>query len=680
MIDYTGQKLGNYQLVKLLGRGGFADVYLGEHVYLQTTAAIKVVQAQLTDEALEKFLVEARTIARLSHPNIVPVLEFGIENTTPFLVMSYAPYGSLRQRHPRGSLLAPLTIVSYVEQVATALQYAHDRQVIHCDVKPENMLLGQHETLMLSDFGIAISAQYRQDASSPAGIVGTATYMAPEQFYGKPSPASDQYALGIVVYEWFGGVPPFNGNSTEIATQHIQVPPPPLREKIPTLAPAIEHVIMQAIAKDPQARFTSMRDFARALKAACASTSSLLAGPRIISLPSSPHVRSDTSLRLSSSDFPADGYISHTVAIPFTAPPVPQSPNAAPSSFAQGSQQGWQSLSRRTVIGGLLGLTAAGTLTALGAAMLWHPASQPRAISPSKPRHLPTPTATPNISATAQAIINAASTKPAVTTSGPNTLDLFIRGGDNALWHKHYDGSWHDWEALGSLVNDPAAVSMSVGRFDLFARGADNTLQHKWFDGTWHDWETLGGTLTADPAVTSSSAGRLDVLARSVDNGIWYNYFDGTWHDWGSLGGVSLSAPCVTCSNFAVTRDGYESGGGIRIDGFVRGTDNALWYKWFDGTWHDWVPLGGSFTSDPAVTSWGTGRLDVFVRGSDNTLQHIWYDGTLHSWESLGGALTSSPAVVSWGSGRIDVFARDMNNILQHKWYEGAWSDWEVFK
>ncbi|HYL43726.1 MAG TPA: hypothetical protein VEU97_10100, partial [Ktedonobacteraceae bacterium] len=166
----------------------------------------------------------------------------------------------------------------------------------------------------------------------------------------------------------------------------------------------------------------------------------------------------------------------------------------------------------------------------------------------------------------------------------------------------------------------------------------------------------------------------------SVDNGIWYNYFDGSWHEWEALGGVSLSAPCVTCSNFGLTRDGYDNGGGIRVDGFVRGTDNALWYKWFDGTWHDWVSLGGSFTSDPAVTSWGPGRLDVFVRGSDNTLQHIWYDGTLHSWESLGGALSSSPAVASWGSGRIDVFARDMNNILQHKWYEGAWSDWEVFK
>ena len=103
-----------------LGQGGFADVYLGEHIYLQTPAAIKVLQMRLTDEALGKFLAEARTIARFSHPNIVSVLEFGIENATPFLVMSYAPYGSLRERHPRGSLLQATMIVSYVEQIATA--------------------------------------------------------------------------------------------------------------------------------------------------------------------------------------------------------------------------------------------------------------------------------------------------------------------------------------------------------------------------------------------------------------------------------------------------------------------------------------------------------------------------------------------------------------------------------
>ncbi|HEY6410527.1 MAG TPA: serine/threonine-protein kinase, partial [Ktedonobacteraceae bacterium] len=330
MVEYVGQKLGNYQLVRLLGRGGFADVYLGEHIYLQTPAAIKVLQVRLTDEALEKFLVEARTVARFSHPNIVSVLEFGIENATPFLVMSYAQYGSLRERHPRGSLLPETTIVSYVEQVAAALQYAHERQVIHCDVKPENMLLGQNEVLMLSDFGIAISLQSihgvpsgaSDDSLNSSSIVGTFTYMAPEQLQGRPTIASDQYALAAVVYEWLCGTPPFHGTAAEIATQHLHTPVPPLRGKVPSHYTEVELVVTRALAKDPRARFASIRDFASALRAASAASTSLLLGPGINFQPSSQYAHSDASLRLSSADFPEDGYISHTVAVPLPGAPV----------------------------------------------------------------------------------------------------------------------------------------------------------------------------------------------------------------------------------------------------------------------------------------------------------------------------------------------------------------------
>lgn len=668
MVEYIGQKLGNYRLVRLLGRGGFADVYLGEHIYLQTPAAIKVLQMQLTDEALEKFLAEARTIARFSHPNIVSVLEFGIENATPFLVMSYAPYGSLRERHPRGSLLPAAMIVSYVEQVTTALQYAHDRQVIHCDVKPENMLLGQNEVLMLSDFGIAISLQKIHGASSinlpnTSSIVGTFTYMAPEQLHGRPTTASDQYALATVVYEWLCGMPPFNGTAMEIATQHAHVPVPPLRERVSSLPVNVEQVVMQALAKDPQARYVSIRDFARALKTASVSSSHLLSGPRSLSLPSLPRTNADSSLRLSSADFPEDGYISHTVAVPFPGTPVASS---APPSYLAEPLPGVRHVSRRRVIAGLLGLTGVGLVTVLGAERLLNPLFQlGTGIHPKKPKA--EAIATPNISATAMALINAAETRPAVTSLGMNSLDLFIRDGNNALWHKRYDGAWHGWESLGSSQGDPAVASWGSGRLDLFVRGATSALLHKWYDGAWHDWETLGGALTSDPAVTSSAPGQIDILARGIANSIWYNHFDGGIHDWQWQGGVSLSAPAVTSSNPG------------QVDVFVCGSDNALWYRWFDGNWHDWTSLGGAFVPDPTVTSWGQGRLDVFVRGSDNTLQHTWYDGDWHDWESLGGTLTSSPAAVSWGSNRIDIFARSTNNTLVHKWFDGDWSDWEVF-
>ncbi len=264
MTDFTGMQLGNYRVVRLLGQGGFADVYLGEHVYLKTFAAIKVVQTRMTGEDMDTFLREAQMVSSLVHPNIVRVLEFGREGTTPFLVMDYAPHGTLRQRHPRGSRLAPTAIVPYVRQVAAALQYAHDRRLIHRDVKPENMLIGANNEVLLSDFGIALLAQSSRYQSTQ-DVVGTAAYMAPEQFEGRPVPASDQYALGVVVYEWLTGERPFHGSFAEIASQHM-LAVPALREKAPGVSPVTEEVVRTALAKDPQNRFLRVEAFANAFE------------------------------------------------------------------------------------------------------------------------------------------------------------------------------------------------------------------------------------------------------------------------------------------------------------------------------------------------------------------------------------------------------------------------------
>src|SRR5215469_11853372 len=220
MTDHVGQRFGNYRLLRQLGKGGFADVYLGEHVYLKTQAAIKVLQIQLAGENTEFFLKEARTIAHLEHPHIVRVLDFGVEDNLPFLVMSYAPNGSMRSRYPPGTILPLEDIVSYVNQIARALQYAHEEKLIHRDVKPENLLLGRNNDILLSDFGIALVAQ-SASYQSTQGIVGTVAYMAPEQIQGKSRPASDQYSLGVVIYEWLSGRRPFYGAFTELCTQHI---------------------------------------------------------------------------------------------------------------------------------------------------------------------------------------------------------------------------------------------------------------------------------------------------------------------------------------------------------------------------------------------------------------------------------------------------------------------------
>lgn len=269
MAEYTqygvGQQIGNYSLIQLLGRGGFADVYLGEHIYLKTQAAIKILRVQLSESSTEDFLQEARTIAKLEHPNIVRVFECGItDDRTPFLVMTYAPNGSLRQRHARGACLTLEQVLSYVQQISAALYYAHQQKLIHRDVKPENMLIGPNDQILLSDFGLALLAQSTSTQSTKE-MAGTLPYMPPEQLQGKPRFASDQYALAISTYEWLCGERPFNGTFMEVVSQQVLSSPPPLCERVHDLPPAVEAVIFRALAKDPVDRFENILQFAQAL-------------------------------------------------------------------------------------------------------------------------------------------------------------------------------------------------------------------------------------------------------------------------------------------------------------------------------------------------------------------------------------------------------------------------------
>jgi eukaryotic-like serine/threonine-protein kinase len=265
MSALVGQQWGSYRLVRLLGRGGFAEVYLGEHVHLKTQAAVKILHTHLFDEGAEAFLREAQVIAQLTHPHIVRVLDFDLQEQCPFLVLEYAPNGSLRQQHPLGEPIPLEQVLSYVKQVAEVLQYAHEQHLIHRDVKPANMLLGRQNEVLLGDFGIVTMAH--STASQQTDVAtGTIVYMAPEQIEGHPCPASDQYSLAIVAYQWLTGVPPFQGSNMEIVARHLAVPPPPLRDKVPGLPEAVEEVILTALAKKPDERFVSVQAFASALE------------------------------------------------------------------------------------------------------------------------------------------------------------------------------------------------------------------------------------------------------------------------------------------------------------------------------------------------------------------------------------------------------------------------------
>lgn len=311
MNNLSGRQFGNYRLLRLLGQGGFADTYLAEQIYVHTQAAVKIVQTQFGQGDQESFFNEARMIAHLNHPNIVRLIDFGVSDSrnTPYLIMEYAPNGTLRQRHPRGEIVPIERVVQYVRNIAAALQYAHSQKVIHRDVKPENMLIAANQEILLADFGIAVVQSSR--VQSLNNVAGTVSYMAPEQIQGHAVPASDQYALAVVVYEWLCGAPLFTGSYAEIAAQHTYATPQPLRQRVATISAEVEQVVLTALSKDPQRRFKSVEAFANAFTQASKAESG----------------RQQVSLMDSQADIPtmrgvySDPYISPQPAVPA---PLPQ--------------------------------------------------------------------------------------------------------------------------------------------------------------------------------------------------------------------------------------------------------------------------------------------------------------------------------------------------------------------
>ncbi len=294
MIERAEQRLGNYRLMQLLGKGAFSEVYLGEHLYLSTPAAIKILRSWVESPTLDDFLTEARNISHLVHPHIIRVFDFGMEAEAPYLVMDYAPYGNLRDLHPPGSVVPLPIIVSYVQALASALQHAHDQHLVHRDLKPENVLLGPKHEVLLSDFGLALLTSDNELLQVKERF-GTLAYMAPEQICGRPCPASDQYALAVMVYRWLSGQLPFQGSTAHLTNQHLHRVPASLREWHPEIPPAVEQVVFKALSKEPSQRYVDILSFATAFEEACQSASSL---PTLLSLPAIPTEAGESRGRL----------------------------------------------------------------------------------------------------------------------------------------------------------------------------------------------------------------------------------------------------------------------------------------------------------------------------------------------------------------------------------------------
>ena len=274
---------GRYQIVRPLGSGSMGEVYLFDDTRIDRQVAIKVIRfdassfmnTDATQDAIRLFEREAKSIAQLNHPNILPLFDYGEEvvngATVTYMVMPYCPDGSLStwiQQHAQDDMLSPHDTFHFIRQAADALQHAHDHDIIHQDVKPSNFLLrsrnGGLPDILLADFGIAKLAASTSGASQV--VRGTPLYMAPEQWEGHPVPASDQYALAVMTYQLLTGRMPFQGGPGQMMYQHMTVSPLPPSAVNTALSPAVDSVLLRALAKRPQDRFPTVAAFADALQ------------------------------------------------------------------------------------------------------------------------------------------------------------------------------------------------------------------------------------------------------------------------------------------------------------------------------------------------------------------------------------------------------------------------------
>ncbi len=687
MDELLGKQFGNYRLLRSLGSGGFADVYLGQHLYLHTQAAIKVLHTRLSDDDLEQFLREARTIAGLVDPHIVRVLDCGVEEKTPYLVMDYAPNGTLRQRHPKGSVLAPAAILPYVQQVAGALQHAHNQRFIHRDVKPENLLLGRNNDVLLSDFGIAIVAQSSRSHPTQE-IAGTVPYMAPEQLQGHPRPASDQYALGVVAYEWLTGAHPFRGSVSELFVQHLQVPPRPPRQLVPGIPQAVEEVVLIALAKDPRERFGTVAAFATAFERACQGdttravplvnrgqpyhlppsgiplASGRSAGPTIQSSPGftpAPGIFSDPTLR-TPTPAAADPTIVQTPPhLARRGDPLSTQPERPTSPPAKAG------VSRRTFVIGLAGTAAAfGGLTWLVLSQHSSGGTQANTSPPTGSAHATTPTLT------ASAPVGPSPTPAAIGTllyrytGHTDVVDAVAWSPDGKrVASGSFDTYVHVWDALTGAHHqsytrqDGHVVPVAWSLDGIYIASGSNSSAQVWNAATEQVAIAYTGQSKAVWAL-AWSPDKKRIASGSADN---------TIQIWDALTGQNV----VTClGHTKAVRSLSWSPDGTRL---VSGS--------FDGTARIWDAATGA-----PISSY-TGRFNsVWAVGWAPNGQQIATAGDKHIdvWDAASGATTmtysshsAQPWWLAWSPDSTRIASASKDTTV-HIWLPNSGADVYVYQ
>jgi serine/threonine-protein kinase len=398
-------------MIREIARGGMAAVWEAEDTLLDRRVAVKLLHTQFADEPefLERFRREARAAARLSHPNIVPIYDVGedTDTRTPYIVMELVDGGNLKDRIRAAAPLPDSEIRGIGATLASTLDYAHRKGLVHRDVKPQNVLVGEDGRPRLTDFGIA-QAMASSGLTRTGAVMGSVHYIAPELVRGRQAvPQSDVYGLGVVLYEMATGRVPFEGDTDlAIALAHAEETPVAPRALNPRLAPDLERTIMRALVKSPELRYASAEEFAEALRGGAANVNGTAAATR-------PVAATDATRRMPTQAPP--------VAQPVAAPPRRASAPLQQTSSVPQARRITRPKPARGASNGIVGLliAMAAVLLALGAGFYGLATLSRDGLIPTDPTPAPTSPPTAQPTPPPKPVVVPTATVPAVATPTP---------------------------------------------------------------------------------------------------------------------------------------------------------------------------------------------------------------------------------------------------------------------
>lgn len=695
MIDpnaLPGARLGRYEIQSLIGSGGMAIVYQGFDHTLQRLVAIKLLSqvAAAQPGLADRFQQEARLIARLHHPHIVQVYDFGEHNGITYMVEELLPGPTLaaqiKDQATRGGHFSREQVLTIAQHLASALDAAHKAGIIHRDVKPGNAIWNANGLLVLTDFGIARQMLSEAKHTQTGMVVGTPDYLSPEQAQGLPlTPASDIYALGVVLYEVLAGKVPFTGETPmRVVIGHIQTPPPPLLTMRPDLPPPVDAVIQRALSKEPTARYSSASELANALHQAWS------AAPATIPLPVTNIHEQTTRLWEDAPRQPVPPARPPEPPVS-TVPPVPPTPRTAraePAAAEYAAAGGGRFpvalvagvLLVLLVLGGIalaMGMSSDTAITAtatplVATAPVLEPSPESAPTSeelPPSPEPAPTdePTAAPEPT-TPPPSGPVPSGQLAFSTGRDGNQQIYVMNADGSGARNVSNSAGNDYAPAWSPGGQQIAFHSSRdGNDEIYVMDADGSNQRRLTENDWHDREPVWSPDGRSMAFWSQPYGNWDIYLMDANGNnrrpladAYADDFEPAWSPDGSQ------------VAFTSNRDGNDEIYVINADG--SGLRNLTSSPANDKL-AVWSPDGGALV----FMSERDGNAEIYVMDSDGSNQRNLSDSpatedTQPAWSPDGQFIVFT----SDRDGNTEIYIMQRDGSNPRRLTESTAEDWDA--